>query len=140
MIHAVFFDIGNTLVAKKEWLPGSQQLITNLKQHGIAVGLISNTGELTRDELAELLPANFDFADFNEDLVFLSSEVGVAKPELGIFLMAVQHANHSPWQTIFVGESLTECLAAQAAGMHAARVANYEVDFAELGKLLVKKN
>ena len=140
MIRAVFFDIGSTLVAKKEWVPGSRELVAQLQQNKIAVGLISNTGELSRDELAELLPPEFDFATFNEELVFLSSEVGVAKPNVGIFLVAVQHANVSPWQTMFIGESLTESLAAQSAGMQAARVVDYEADFAAIGKFILSKN
>ncbi len=136
MIATVFFDIGNTLVADRQWLPGAKKLIHQLELQQLPVGLISNTGNLTRDQLASRLPEDFEFAAFREDLVFLSSETGVEKPKLSAFLLAVQHANVSPWQTMFIGESLTECLAAQTAGMQAARINDPETDFATLAEIL----
>ena len=134
-IEVVFFDIGDTLVSKKRWLPGAQEFIRSLKDNEIRIGLISNTGELSRDEIQALLPGDFDFGVFEEGLTLLSSEIGIAKPNLGIFSLAVQHAGVSPWNTMFIGESLTESLAAQRAGMQAARITNPEKDFASLEKI-----
>ena len=135
-IKIVFFDIGNTLISKKQWLPGAQDFVRTLKEKKIRVGLISNTGNLDRDELRKLLPEDFNFAVFEDGLTLLSSEVGVKKPDLGIFSLAVQHAGVSPWETMFIGESLTESLAAQRAGMQSARIANSEKDYKELRKLV----
>lgn len=134
-IKAIFFDIGNTLISKKSWLPGSKECVLAMREKKIRTGLISNTGNLTRDELNKLLPEDFDFSLFEEGLTLLSSEVGIEKPSLGIFSLAIQHAGCSPWETIFVGESLTEALAAQNAGMLAARIADPAADFAALQKL-----
>ena len=112
--------------------------IKTLKANRIRVGLISNTGELSREELAkDYLPADFQLDDFEQGLVFLSSEIGMEKPALGIFSLAVQHSGVSPWETLFVGESLTETLAAQTAGMQVARIANAKDDYPELIKNLV---
>jgi len=133
-IEVVFFDIGDTLVSKKRWLPGAQDFVRALKEKKIRVGLISNTGNLNREKVQNLLPDDFNFAVFEDGLTLLSSEVGIEKPNLGIFSLAIQHAGVSPWQTMFVGESLTESLAAQRAGMQSARITNPAEDFVTLGK------
>ncbi len=137
-VKVVFFDIGNTLVRGEQWVPGAKDAIAKLKANRIRVGLISNTGVLSREELADrFLPADFQVDDFEQGIVFLSSEIGVEKPSLAIFSLAVQHAGVSPWETLFVGESLIETLMAQAAGMRSARILNAEVDYPELIKHLV---
>ena len=135
-VKVVFFDIGNTLVSEKKWLPGAKEIVAKLKVKGIRVGLISNTGRMSREELAEVVPNDFLFDNYEQGIVLLSSEIGIEKPSLAIFSLAIQHANVSPWETMFVGESLTETVAAQAAGMHAARIAFSAVDYPELQKLL----
>lgn len=135
-IKTVFFDIGNTLIEKKAWLSGARETVKMIREKGIRVGIISNTGNLDRDQLAKLLPDDFDFGLFDEHLTLLSSEVGVAKPKLGIFLLAVQHAGCSPWETMFVGESLIETLAAQQAGMLTARLGDPKKDYPALVKWL----
>jgi len=135
-IKVVFFDIGNTLVSGKQWLPGAKEIISEFKASQIRVGLISNTGQLTPEELAERLPADFSFDEFDEGITLLSSEVGIEKPARAIFSLAIQHADVSPWEAIFVGESLTETVAAQSAGMRAARITNSESDYPELLKQL----
>ncbi len=135
-IKAIFFDIGDTLIRKKEWLPGSREFVSAMRERKLRLGLISNTGNLSREDLEKLLPPDFDFGLFEEGLTLLSSEVGIEKPILGIFSLAVQHTGFSPWETMFVGESLTETLAAQKAGMQAARIFNAKRDYRELLKCL----
>ena len=106
MTRVVFFDIGDTLVSGQQWLPGAKEAVVALKSMKIRVGLISNTGRLSREELVEgYLPDDFDFGMFDEDLVMLSSEVGIEKPSLSIFMLAAQHANVSPWEVLFVAEA-----------------------------------
>ena len=131
-IKAIFFDIGDTLISKKQWLPGARETVLAMRKKEVRVGLISNTGNLSREDLGKLLPADFDFGLFEEGLTMLSSEVGIEKPNLGIFSLAVQHTGLSPWETMFVGESLRETIAAQKAGMQAARIVKPESDFREL--------
>ena len=135
-IKVVFFDIGNTLVSSGGWLPEAAETLAILKSQGIRLGLLSNTGDLTREQLQTLLPDSFEFDVFEPGLVFLSSETGVEKPNLGAFLLAIQHAAVSPWQTMFVGETISETLAAQKAGMQAVRITDAEKDYPELLKLM----
>ena len=109
----VFFDIGETLVRRNlagehEWQPGAEQLIDELGGSGYRLGVISNTGALTRDELEDLLPATFSFDRFEPALVVLSSEVGVEKPDLRIFFTALAAGRVEPQRCCFVGENLEE--------------------------------
>lgn len=137
---AVFFDIGNTIVKQKKWMPGAKEFIASLKSTKIPkirLGIISNTGDLDREQIEKLLPEDFDFGFFEESLVMLSSETGVEKPSLDAFLLAVQHASCSPWETIFIGETIEETHAAQLAGMHAVRIADPAKDYVALRKLLI---
>lgn len=135
-IKVVFFDIGNTIVGQKEWLPGAKECIAALKAGNVRVGIISNTGNMDREALEKLLPEDFDFGYFEESLVMLSSETGVEKPKLGAFLLAVQHAGCSPWETMFVAETIEETFAAQNAGMQSVRISNPAKDYKSLRKLL----
>jgi FMN phosphatase YigB (HAD superfamily) len=131
-VKVIFFDIGDTLVSKKKWLPEAKQTMASWRSAGLRVGLISNTGSLSRDELQNLLPTDFDYADFEEGLI--SSGIGIEKPALALFSLAVQHANVWPWETMFVVESLAESLAAHSAGILAARIGDSAVDYSALGK------
>lgn len=65
-IRLDFFDLGDTLVVSntREWVAVAKQVIADLKSQGVRVGVISNTADLTRDELAPLLPIDFDWATF----------------------------------------------------------------------------
>ena len=122
-IEVVFFDIGDTLVGKdKQWLPGAQAVLTALKALGLRLGVISNTGELTREDLTKLLPPDFDWKIFEPELVVLSSEVKVAKPSPAIFQKAVERAGVEAARCLFCTEELPHTLVAQAVGMRAARV------------------
>ncbi len=135
-IKTVFFDIGDTLVTKKAWLPGAKEVLAKLKGKGIRVGLISNTGDMLREKLQkDYLPDDFEFGWFEEEIVLLSSEIGVEKPSLGIFNMAINHAGCSPWETLFVAETIKETFAAQAAGMQAIRVCKMPDDLDTIGAL-----
>ena len=133
----VFFDIGNTIVKQKKWMPGAKDFIAALKASKIRLGIISNTGDLDREQVEKLLPEDFDFGFFEESLVMLSSETGVEKPNLDAFLLAVQHASCSPWEAVFIGETIEETHAAQLAGMHAVRIADPAKDYETLKKLLI---
>jgi putative hydrolase of the HAD superfamily len=138
-VKVVFFDIGDTLVTKKQWLPQAKETIGFVKSAGIRVGLMSNTGTLNREALLDLLPADFEYSMFEEGLVMLSSEIGIEKPNLGIFSLAIHNANVPPEETMFVGESVNECLSAQTAGMKAARITNAAEDYPALMTWLKKK-
>lgn len=117
----VFFDLGRTLViTPAKWIPGAAELLVKLRERGVRLGIISNTGDLDRAALAAELPPDFDFASFDAQLVLLSSEVGIEKPLPGIFQLAVQRAGGAT--AVFCTEQPEHALAAQRAGLLAHRV------------------
>lgn len=139
-IKVVFFDLGDTLVIsndeQKEWIPGAREVLKRLSADDVRIGVISNTGPYSRKELMKYLPEDFDFGAFDERLIVLSSEVGISKPDLGIFRLALQRAEVSPPESLYVGEKLSETLVAQRSGMKAARVHMFPEDFEDLTRLL----
>jgi len=119
----VFFDLGDTLVrSPTEWVPGAKNVLTTLRGMNLRLGVISNTGQLTRAQLLQQLPTDFDLSVFEPALVLFSSEVGIEKPSLAIFQLAAQRAGAGVHQCLFCTENLTDSVAAQRAGMLAARV------------------
>jgi len=142
-IRAVFFDLGDTLVESTgvpppepgfRWLPGARECLVNLRERGRQVGLLSNTGSLDRPTLKSMLPHDFEWDLFDENTVILSSEVGIEKPDVRIFRLALCRAQESldraaawrigPGECLFCGESLIETLIAQQAGMVVAWMGN----------------
>jgi FMN phosphatase YigB (HAD superfamily) len=123
-VKVIFFDLGMTLVDPdtKRWIPGAQAVLKALPAEGVRLGIISNAGAMTRTQLKKLLPADFDFNIFEAKLVVLSSEVKIEKPRLDIFRLAVKNAGITAAQCLYCSENLLETLAAQRAGMSAARV------------------
>jgi FMN phosphatase YigB (HAD superfamily) len=124
-ITTIFFDLGYTLVDTKRraWLPGMKEGLDRLRAHNLRLGIISNTGDFTRDQLKEkYLPPDFAFSDFEDPLVILSGEVGLKKPDPEIWRLAAQRANERIDACLFVGEDLTETWFAQEAGMRSVRI------------------
>lgn len=121
---AVFFDLGMTLVESDttKWNPGAPDVLTELRAQGLRLGVISNTGDLTRDQLKSRLPSDLDWNIFEPGLVILSSEVKIEKPALKIFHLAVSRAGVPAGRCLYCSEDLEETLAAQHAGMLAARI------------------
>ena len=128
MSWVVFFDIGDTLVTDTGTRASALGCVETLVSAGFRVGIISNTGDLTRTQLIGVLPTDFSFSPFDDELILLSSEHPFEKPSLRIFFEAMQTANTSPDRCVFVGESLEETVAAQSAGMHAVRICNDSAD------------
>jgi FMN phosphatase YigB (HAD superfamily) len=127
--QVVFFDLGETLVTKPAvgtrmvWVPGAPESLDKLATLGIRLGVISNTTGLTRPQLLQLLPADFNLGRFETGLVILSSEIGdIEKPDPEIFRRAITAAGVAADQCLYCSESLLETLAAQRTGMRAARL------------------
>jgi FMN phosphatase YigB (HAD superfamily) len=122
-LKVVFFDLGETLVTQaKTWVPGAKNLLVQLSGKGVRLGVISNTGNLSRPDILKLLPADFDLNLFESKLVLFSSEVHVEKPAPAIFQLAIKRAGVPPDKSLFCTEDLLDTLAAQRAGMRTARV------------------
>ena len=123
VIIAAFFDLGDTLVIRDNgWVSGAKSALAGLKQKGIRLGLISNTGNMSRAEILQHVPSDFSFDLFEAALVILSSEVHVEKPDPAIFRRASKAAALAPGQCLFCGENLAETLGAQQAGLRVARI------------------
>jgi len=138
-IKVAFFDLGGTLVGNnKDWIPGAQGTLTTLSEKQIRLGLISNTGNLLRPAILDLLPGDFDLCIFEEELIIFSSEVHVAKPDPEIFRLAIQRASVKPTECLFCTEELSHILVAQQERMQTVSVRKSpDSDIGELiGKLV----
>jgi putative hydrolase of the HAD superfamily len=120
----IFFDLGNTLVTRKEWVPGGFEALTELNRQGFKLGIISNTGTWNRIELLTQLPVDFSFDFFVNELILLSSEIGLEKPDPAIFQLALERAHAWGPYGLFCTEDLRDTLVAQQAGLHAIRLHN----------------
>lgn len=139
-IEVVFFDLGDTLVRSRDrsWVPGAAELLAELRDAGLRLGIISNTGNLDRDQLAALLPADFEWDTFEAGLVLLSSEVGVEKPGEEIFILALERAGRPGRACLFCTENLAHTLVAQRLSYQVARLdPSIPSDFAALRSWLV---
>lgn len=130
-VDVVFLDAGDTLVMRKpgsapdsrfQWAPGARSALNQLRASGVRLGLLSNAPPMPREQLLARLPADFSFDLFEPDLVVISGEVGVEKPDPAIFALAVQRARAPAAECLFCTEELLHVLAAQETGMRAAWV------------------
>jgi FMN phosphatase YigB (HAD superfamily) len=118
----IFFDLGDTLIKNKHWLPGTWQLVQLLFKENVRLGVISNTGELTRKDLVTMLPDNFSWNYFEDELIILSGEVKVEKPSPEIFEQAIAKSKCDPKECLFCTENVLDTLVAQQLGLHTYRV------------------
>jgi len=123
-IVVIFFDLGETLVTKpRQWLRDAKALLDGVRQQGLRLGIISNTGDLTtRAQILDLLPTDFDLTRFEPVLTLFSSEVGMEKPHKAIFEEAVRRAGVPASQCLYCSENIVETLMAQHVGMRSIRV------------------
>lgn len=118
----IFFDLGDTLVKDKKWLPDAKELLKRLSMDEIPLGIISNTGDFNREDLLSVLPADFSWNLFKSDLIILSSEVNIEKPSLEIFRLAREKSGCEPAKCLFCTENVVDGLVAQQVGLHSYRV------------------
>ncbi len=123
VIEVAFFDLGGTLVGNnRDWLPGAQETLARLGEKQVRLGIISNTGNLSRPAILELLPQDLDLGIFEEELIIFSSEVLIAKPAPEIFRLAIQRADVQPAACLFCTEEPSHILVAQQEKMQTARI------------------
>jgi HAD superfamily hydrolase (TIGR01509 family) len=84
------------------------------------LGIISNTIPGMMDRLRRLL----DFVDLF-DVVVGSGDLGIAKPDAGIFLHAAKQAGVTPQESVFTDDRADFVEAARAAGMHGFHFTEY---------------
>jgi len=79
------------------------------RRGGVRTGLVSNswsTSHYDRDLLADLF-----------DVVVISAEVGLHKPQPEIYLLAAERLGEAPERCVFIDDLRENCLGAEAVGM-----------------------
>jgi len=140
-IKVAFFDLGGTLVANnRDWILGAQGTLARLSEKQVRLGVISNTGDLSRPAILDLLPEDLDLGIFEEGLIIFSSEVHVAKPDPEIFRLAIRQAGVQPAECLFCTEEPSHLLVARQEEMQTARVGTAPGgDIGELVGVLVSR-
>ncbi|PZF84485.1 HAD-IA family hydrolase [Jiangella anatolica] len=87
--------------------------VRRLRTAGIRVGLLTNGTDRTAAELAELRIAG----DF--DVVFNSAEIGVAKPDLRVFMHVLRMLDVPRSSVLFLDDAAANVRGASAMGMRA---------------------
>jgi FMN phosphatase YigB (HAD superfamily) len=138
----IFFDLGDTLVKRgsegqrRVWISDAPQALTRLHDAGFTLGVLSNTGPFTWEEiLKNILPADFDTTLFDPKLIVVSSAVGAEKPDQRIFQFAIAQTGLPAGEILFVTETVEHVLAAQASGMRALWVG--EGDLSQMADNLI---
>jgi len=80
--------------------PETVDVLSNLKESGYRLGIISNFDSRVYDVMRQL--GIYDFFD----VLVISSEAGHAKPSHGIFSLALERAGRDPREVIHVGDDL----------------------------------
>ncbi|MGH3933378.1 MAG: HAD-IA family hydrolase [Pseudonocardiaceae bacterium] len=126
-VEAVFFDIRDTLgvVDRRghllKYKPTTDQLLEAMKQVvGLRIGLITNLPENVSSSDGEEMVKEAGIWEFLDPQGWVTNhDAGVEKPTPEIFVFAARQMGLAPERCLFVGENLTEVIAAQAAGMRA---------------------
>lgn len=91
--------------------PPMLEAVRRARAHGIATGLVSNsmgTGRYDRSQFPELF-----------DAVVISGDVGMHKPEPGIYELACERVGLEPADCVFVDDLRQNCEGAEAVGLTA---------------------
>jgi HAD superfamily hydrolase (TIGR01549 family) len=80
-------------------IPGVKTILAFFRQRGYKIGIVSNASTLHKQPLID-----FDLERFLDVSIF-SCDIGHAKPEPAIYLIACQRLNVAPEKVVFVGDS-----------------------------------
>jgi hypothetical protein len=126
-VCVIFFDIGETLgqvsmnpdgrPLRLSLYPYVTPILTSLRDAGLRLGVISNTGDRPREEIDALLRDARIYGLLEQELLLYSSVLGIEKNSPEIFLRAAQIAQQSAPDCMFVGESSAERTHASTARM-----------------------
>ena len=128
MISATFFDLGDTLgvpvlsvdhrLERFEPFQFAQPVLKELREKGMRLGVISNTGEEPGARMNEVLGECALLGFFEPTLLVYSKDVGLKKDSPKIFHHAAKAAGleETPEQCLFVGEDAAERGHAMTAG------------------------
>jgi putative hydrolase of the HAD superfamily len=113
----LFIDLWDTFAEARRWqtLPGARETMLGLKQRGFRIAILSNFDRRLHPILTGL---GFDGA---AESVFISAEVGFAKPSREIFDHAARSLGLEPAELLHVGDSASaDAAGALGAGWNAA--------------------
>ena len=97
--------------------PGVENMLATLRQKGYKTGLISNCNYLTPPLVEQLQLRD------KMDAIILSCEVGTAKPQPEIYLMATNQLQVSPGECLYIGDGGDkELVGAKQVGLNTALV------------------
>jgi len=117
LIRAVFFDLGDTLVAEESatgkhlWestltkLPHLDETLKELKRKSFKLGIITNT-VTSREEHVRLALRKIDIEKYF-DIILTSVDVGHEKPDERIFLTALRKLRIKPKEAVMVGNRIS---------------------------------
>jgi len=101
--------------------PDMLALVRALKSRGYLLGIISNTIPGLEDRLREGLPEFIDLFDIRVG----SGDIGIAKPDEGIFRHALDGLGVRPQESVFTDDVRKYAEAARALGMHGFHFTGY---------------
>src|SRR5215471_5931921 len=111
--RVVFFDIGNTLGTVTEHgnalqlvpFDSTQSLLLGFGTTlGLKLGIISNSGPFSTDDVRQMLQRAGMQNFFEAALVITSADAGVEKPDVAIYDFASKRAGIAADQCLYVGE------------------------------------
>ena len=117
MIRAVFFDLGDTLVAEEPIgnkhlvdvtltkLLYLDEVLAELKRKGYKLGIITNT-VTSREEHVRIALRKIDVEKYF-DVILTSVDVGHEKPDERIFMTALRALKVKPHEAIMVGNRIS---------------------------------
>lgn len=100
---------------------------------GVKTGLISNAWLDLRDYITSQ-----HFEDAFDEMI-ISAEVGVMKPDAGIYQMALESVGVSPNEAVFVDDTVRNVEGAKAVGMHGIQFKQPEEAIEEIKQILNHK-
>lgn len=119
-VYHEFVNVRQQIGLQWRLYPGAAELLADIKQRGVGVGLISNWDHTCRQVL------NDNGIDLLLDEMVISSEIGVEKPNPEIFRHALKHANVSAEQSLYVGDNYyDDVVGAAQAGIRCLLLAPY---------------
>ncbi len=93
------------LASHASWSDGAESLLKCLRGRRHPLALVTNGSRSQRAKI-EAIGASRYF-----DTVLISEEVGAAKPDPGIFRLAMSRLNASPGRSVFIGDSIEHDIA-----------------------------
>ncbi len=116
------------MFAQSQPIPGMIMLFTELKRrHGLKIAVVSNEAR----ELNAYRIGQFTLGDF-VDAFISSCFVGIRKPDIDIFQLALDITQSLPEQVVFIDNTTMFVQVAESMGMHGIHHTDYKTTYAAL--------